>query len=115
VQLGNGNDARGHLEAARAAWPQGRGDASGLNAELDALAATLDAFPAVNLDRAGHLTPAELRVLRLLPTHLSFREIGDHLFLSRHTVKTEAISTYRKLGVTSRSDAVRRAGELGLL
>jgi LuxR family maltose regulon positive regulatory protein len=115
VQLGNGNDARGHLEAARAAWPQGRRDASGLNAELDALAATLDAFPAVSLDRAGHLTPAELRVLRLLPTHLSFREIGDHLFLSRHTVKTEAISTYRKLGVTSRSEAVRRAGELGLL
>ncbi|HET6850218.1 MAG TPA: LuxR C-terminal-related transcriptional regulator [Gaiellales bacterium] len=115
VQLGNGNDARVHLEAARAAWPQGRTDAAGLNAELDALAATLDAFPAVSLDRAGHLTPAELRVLRLLPTHLSFREIGDHLFLSRHTVKTEAISTYRKLGVTSRSEAVRRAGELGLL
>jgi LuxR family transcriptional regulator, maltose regulon positive regulatory protein len=115
VQLGNGNEARGHLEAARAAWPQGRRDAAGLNAELDALAATLDAFPAVSLDRAGHLTPAELRVLRLLPTHLSFREIGDHLFLSRHTVKTEAISTYRKLGVTSRSEAVRRAGELGLL
>ncbi len=115
VQLGNGNDARVHLEAARAAWPAGRHDAAGLISELDTVAATLDAFPAVTLDRAGHLTPAELRVLRLLPTHLSFREIGEHLFLSRHTVKTEAISTYRKLGVTSRSDAVRRAGELGLL
>ena len=115
VQLGNGTDARGHLDAALSAWPAGRDDAAGLSAELDALAATLDAFPAVSLDRAGHLTPAELRVLRLLPTHLSFREIGDQLFLSRHTVKTEAISTYRKLGVTSRSEAVARAGELGLL
>ena len=115
VQLGHGNDARVQLEEARAAWPQGRRDAAGLEHALDAIAATLEAFPAVSLDRAGHLTPAELRVLRLLPTHLSFREIGDHLFLSRHTVKTEAISTYRKLGVTSRSEAVRRAGELGLL
>jgi LuxR family maltose regulon positive regulatory protein len=115
VQLGNGNDARGHLQAARAAWPAGRPDADGLMQELDMVSTTLQAFPAVSLDRAGHLTPAELRVLRLLPTHLSFREIGDHLFLSRHTVKTEAISTYRKLGVTSRSEAVGRAGELGLL
>ena len=64
---------------------------------------------------SGHLTTAELRVLRYLPTHLSFRQIGERLYLSRHTVKTEAISAYRKLGVNSRSDAVRQARELGIL
>jgi LuxR family maltose regulon positive regulatory protein len=65
-------------------------------------------------NRAG-LTPAELRLLPLLATHLSFREIAEQVFVSRNTVKTQAISVYRKLGVSSRSDAIRRATELGLL
>ena len=49
-----------------------------------------------------------------LATHLSFREIGETLFVSRNTVKTQAISVYRKLGVSSRSEAIARAAELGL-
>ncbi|MFL6136972.1 MAG: LuxR C-terminal-related transcriptional regulator [Frankiaceae bacterium] len=61
------------------------------------------------------LTTAELRVLQLLPTHLSFEEIGRHLFVSRNTVKTQAIAAYRKLGVTSRAEAVERAHALGLI
>jgi LuxR family transcriptional regulator, maltose regulon positive regulatory protein len=61
------------------------------------------------------LTRAELRLLPLLATHLSFREIGERLFVSRNTIKTQAISTYRKLGVSSRSDAIDRAAELGLV
>jgi LuxR family maltose regulon positive regulatory protein len=65
--------------------------------------------------RTVRLTPAELRLLPLLATHLSFREIGAHFHLSRHTVKTQAISAYRKLGASSRSGAVQRAEELGLL
>jgi LuxR family transcriptional regulator, maltose regulon positive regulatory protein len=60
------------------------------------------------------LTTAELRVLPLLATHLSFREIGERLHLSPHTVKTQAMSIYRKLGVSSRSQAVQRAQQLGL-
>lgn len=60
------------------------------------------------------LTPAELRILALLPTHLSFAEIGEALFISRHTVHTHAGSIYRKFGVTSRGDAVERATDLGL-
>ena len=64
---------------------------------------------------AGHLTPAELRVLRHLPTHLSSRQIGDLLFLSRYTIKSEAVSTYCKLRVHSRGDAVKRTNELELL
>jgi LuxR family transcriptional regulator, maltose regulon positive regulatory protein len=61
------------------------------------------------------LTTAELRVLQLLQTHLSFQEIGNTLFLSRNTVKTQAIAAYRKLGVRSRSEAVETGRQLGLL
>jgi LuxR family maltose regulon positive regulatory protein len=50
-----------------------------------------------------------------LTTHLSFREIADVLSVSRNTVKTQAICVYRKLGVSSRSAAVERAAELGLV
>jgi LuxR family maltose regulon positive regulatory protein len=61
------------------------------------------------------LTTAEVRVLQYLPTHLSFREIGEHLFISRNTVKTHALSVYRKLDVSSRSEAVDRARAIGVL
>ena len=61
------------------------------------------------------LTPAELRLLPYLPTHLSFREIGERLHVSPNTVKTQAISIYRKLTVSSRADAVATAQEIGLL
>jgi LuxR family maltose regulon positive regulatory protein len=61
------------------------------------------------------LTAAELRLLPLLATHLSFREVGERLHLSPHTVKTQATSIYRKLGVSSRSQAIERAQQLGLL
>ena len=63
---------------------------------------------------ASSLTAAELRLLPLLSTHLSFREISERLFVSSHTVRTQAYSAYRKLGVSSRSEAVARAHELGL-
>jgi len=64
---------------------------------------------------ATPLTPAEMRVLRYLPTHLSFEAIAEELIVSRNTVKTQAIAAYRKLGVTSRAEAVEQARELGLL
>jgi LuxR family maltose regulon positive regulatory protein len=63
---------------------------------------------------ASSLTAAELRLLPLLSTHLSFQEIGERLYLSKNTVKTQAYSVYRKLGVSSRSGAVTRTHELGL-
>ena len=64
---------------------------------------------------ASSLTPAEQRLLPLLATHLSFREIGERLYVSRNTVKTQAIAVYRKFGVTSRSAAIERAAALGLI
>jgi LuxR family maltose regulon positive regulatory protein len=64
---------------------------------------------------ASTLTAAELRLLPLLTTHLSFREIAERLFVSRNTVKSQAISVYRKLDAASRSEAIDRAVELGLV
>jgi LuxR family transcriptional regulator, maltose regulon positive regulatory protein len=61
------------------------------------------------------LTDAELRVLPLLATHLSIGDIAQRQFVSRATVKTQSISIYRKLGVTSRSEAVEHAAEMGLI
>jgi LuxR family transcriptional regulator, maltose regulon positive regulatory protein len=63
----------------------------------------------------GVLTTAELRILGFLPTHLSFREIAGRLFVSANTVKTQAHAVYRKLDAASRSEAVTRATQLGLL
>src|SRR3954463_9450663 len=64
---------------------------------------------------ASALTAAELHVLPLLTSHLTFREIGARLYLSHHTVKSHAISIYRKLDVTSRGAAVEQARNVGLL
>lgn len=61
------------------------------------------------------LTPAELRLLRFLPTHLNMSEIAAEMFVSPNTVKSHAKSVYRKLDVSSRADAVTRAREAGLL
>ncbi len=63
---------------------------------------------------ASALTTAELRLLPLLPTHLSFREIGERLYVSRNTVKSHVMSIYRKLGVSSRAEAIDRMELLGL-
>jgi LuxR family maltose regulon positive regulatory protein len=82
--------------------------------EIATLQHQLDALHA-NMAGASALTAAELRLLPLLATHLSFREIGARLFISPNTVKTEAISIYRKLGVTCRSEAIEHARQLGLL
>jgi LuxR family maltose regulon positive regulatory protein len=61
------------------------------------------------------LTPAELRLLPYLQTHLTYREIAERLFVSRNTVSTEVSSIFRKLGVSSRSSAVQHATSIGLL
>ncbi len=64
---------------------------------------------------ASALTAAELRLLPLLSTHLSFPEVAAELFLSPYTIKSEMKSVYRKLGASTRNQAVTRARELGLL
>ena len=61
------------------------------------------------------LSPAELRLLPYLQTHLTFKQIGRRLFVSRNTVSSQVGSIYRKLGVSSRSHAVQSAMSIGLL
>jgi LuxR family maltose regulon positive regulatory protein len=61
------------------------------------------------------LTTAELRVLQLLPTHLSFPAIAKRLYVSPNTVKTHARAVYRKLDASSRGQAVTHASAAGLL
>jgi LuxR family maltose regulon positive regulatory protein len=61
------------------------------------------------------LTPAELRLLPYLQTHLTADRIAERLFVSSWTVKTEVKAIYRKLGVSSRNDAVQKAAAIGLL
>ena len=75
----------------------------------------LDTIAAPGATSPLPLTPAELRLLPYLQTHLTADMIAKRLFISIHTVKTEIKAIYRKLGVSSRDDAVRKARETGLL
>ena len=64
---------------------------------------------------ASPLTAAELRLLPYLQTHHTIRDIAQRLFVSRNTVNSQVSSIYRKLGVSSRDEAVQRATATGLL
>jgi LuxR family transcriptional regulator, maltose regulon positive regulatory protein len=61
------------------------------------------------------LTESELAVLRFLPSHMTNQEIAESLFLSINTVKTHLSSVYRKLGVSSRRQAIAQGRRLDLL
>ena len=54
-------------------------------------------------------------MLRLLRGSLSLRGIAQELYLSQNTVKTHARAIYRKLGVSSRDEAVARGREIDIL
>lgn len=84
-----------------------------LRDEIDSFRRTLDS----ESEHGGSvpLTPAELRLLPYLQTHLTIAEIGQRLFVSRNTVSSQLGSIYRKLGVTTRGAAVERANLVGLL
>jgi LuxR family transcriptional regulator, maltose regulon positive regulatory protein len=83
--------------------------------EVSAFRGLLTSSAHVTVAGGTPLSPAELRLLPYLQTHLTFREIGERLFVSRNTVSSEVGSIYRKLGVSSRSDAVQHATTVGLL
>ncbi|MER5946474.1 LuxR C-terminal-related transcriptional regulator [Streptomyces sp. NPDC001904] len=65
--------------------------------------------------RAEQLSPRERDVLDRLAQMMTTEEIAAELYLSVNTVKTHLKSVYRKLAVTRRSAAVRRARELQIL
>ncbi len=86
-----------------------------LAGEAGTLRARLGDERRASVPGASALTAAELRLLPLLSTHLSFPEVATELFLSPYTIKSEMKSIYRKLGASTRNQAVTRARELGLL
>ena len=103
-------EVAGALEFAQAAGDalQGYPDAGTLTARLQRLEERI---------RRGQdygLTPAELRLVAFLPTHLSLREIAGRVYLSRSTVKAQVASIYDKLGVPGRSEAVEIIEQAGL-
>jgi len=61
------------------------------------------------------LTAAEIRVLEKLAERLTYTDIASEMYLSPNTVKTHLRHAYMKLGVTSRSSAIKRATSLGIL
>jgi LuxR family maltose regulon positive regulatory protein len=120
VELGRAYLAMNDAAGARAVVRQARDvlrlrpDLGSLPAEVEELRSSLD-LARQGSPGASSLTTAELRLLPLLATHLTLAEIGQRLYVSKHTVKTQAISIYRKLGASSRSQAVQRLQEIGLL
>ena len=113
IALGDPDGAHAVLRQADDIFQQ-RPDLGDLPDQADQLQTRLATMRRTGLG-ATSLSAAELRLLPLLPSHLTFREIAERLFLSQHTVKTQAISIYRKLGASSRSEAVQRVQEVGLL
>jgi LuxR family transcriptional regulator, maltose regulon positive regulatory protein len=86
-----------------------------LIAEILGLLAGKRTAPQAGLQALEPLSRSEIRVLRYLPTNLSQPEIANELHVSRHTVRTHMSHLYAKLGIHSRTEAVERARELGLL
>jgi LuxR family maltose regulon positive regulatory protein len=113
IALGDGGGARTLMGEIREIVSL-RPDLGSLLVEADELAERISGLRG-GVAGASTLTIAELRLLPLLTTHLTFREIGERLFVSQNTVKTQAISIYRKLDSASRSEAIEKAVEIGLL
>jgi LuxR family maltose regulon positive regulatory protein len=61
------------------------------------------------------MSQRELEILKLITQGLSNREIGERLFLALDTIKGHNRKIFDKLQVQSRTEAVARAHELGLL
>jgi LuxR family maltose regulon positive regulatory protein len=112
---------RGDLPAARALIEQARElverspDPGVLRSLLERVEAAAGPRPRRQVQTGVPLTEREVAVLRLLPTQLSTREIGRELSVSVTTVRSHVQATYRKLGVSSRAEAIAQARELHLL
>jgi len=114
LRLSNLSSSRTLLaEAARSA--RRTPDAVVLHGWLDEARAQADAASDSSTGTGWSLTTAELRVLQYLPSHLSFPQVAERLYVSQNTVKTHARAVYRKLDASSRSEAVARARDAGLL
>ena len=121
VDLGKLGWARGRRDDARQLAREARrivdgcADPGRVAGRLTELELRTNVRRAADVSVADELSDSELAVLRLLPTELSNREIGEELFVSVNTVKTHVRSIYAKLRARSREQAVGRAREIGLL
>jgi LuxR family maltose regulon positive regulatory protein len=88
---------------------QRRPDLSSLAGEARVLQARLPEERCPSASGESALTCAELRLLPMLATHLTFPQIAATMSLSPNTIKSQAYSLYRKLGVSSRAEAVARS------
>jgi LuxR family transcriptional regulator, maltose regulon positive regulatory protein len=110
---------RGDLEGARACIEEGRAlvercaEPGILSSLLQRTERELRRAPRTASESAEELSEREIDVLRLLATELSQREIGEVLYLSFNTVHVHVRSIYRKLGVSSRKEAVEQGRQRG--
>ena len=111
LQLDDATHARAHLLDARV-YMRRVEDAAVLTRWLED---ALEQTDQVASSAPWPLTPAELQILHLLPTHLTYREIAERLSVSTNTVKSHARAIYRKLDVSSRAEAVETAQAAGLI
>lgn len=111
--LGERDDARALLSEATdllETMPEGASQAKAALAEIERRLTDAQ-YSGV----APRLTDREEAVLRLLQGSLPLRDVAAQLFVTVNTVKSHTRLIYRKLGVSSRNEAIRRARELGLL
>jgi len=113
LRLGDVTAARSLLAGASHALREAS-DSTALRAWLDETRVHLEAATR-SAGETCALTTAELRVLQLLPTHLSYPAMADRLYVSPNTVKTHVRAVYRKLDASSRGEAVAHAFATGLL
>jgi LuxR family transcriptional regulator, maltose regulon positive regulatory protein len=113
LRLGDVTAARTLLAEASHALREAS-DSTALRAWLEQTRLQLDAATR-SAGEVWALTTAELRVLQLLPTHLSYPAIAQRLYVSPNTVKTHVRAVYRKLDASSRGEAVAHAFAAGLL
>ena len=98
-----------------AAYLRAQPDATGPRRQLAVLEAQLKTARTIVPMGPSSLTTAELKVLHYLPTNLNVGEIAQRLYVSRNTAKSHAAAVYRKLGASSRGEAVAAARSSGLL
>jgi ATP/maltotriose-dependent transcriptional regulator MalT len=115
ARQGDMGGARAALDSAREFVPE-----LGVSCLTDLVHALEHELGGASADRAPAqasepLTEAELRVLRLFTSDLSYSEMADHLYVSLNTLRTHARRVRRKLGASTRVEAVARARQLGVL
>jgi LuxR family maltose regulon positive regulatory protein len=114
LDMGDRSGAAALVDQARLLLTSFQDGAEALLTRLERLEQQVAGRPKV-VSLADPLTEREAAVLRLLQGTLSLREIGQELHLSANTIKTHAQAIYRKLGVSTRRDAVEQGREAGLL